>query len=76
MIQEHESIVLTVNLPSSGLEVGDIGVVIHIHQNGKAFEVEFLTFDGDTIAIETLEQTQIRPIQAREIPHVREIVVA
>ncbi len=74
MIQEHDNIVLTTNLPSSGLEAGDIGVVIHIHESGSAFEVEFLTFDGNSIAIETLEPSQVRSVRPLEIPHVRKIV--
>ncbi|MCB1831666.1 MAG: DUF4926 domain-containing protein [Gammaproteobacteria bacterium] len=76
MIQEHDNVVLTTDLPSSHLEAGDIGVVIHIHKNGKAFEVEFLTFDGNTIAIATLDPTQVRPVRPLEIPHVRKIDAA
>jgi len=76
VIQEHDNIVLTIDLPSAGLEAGDVGVVIHVHQQGKAFEVEFLTLDGNTITVETLEPNHIRPIREREIPHVREIIAA
>lgn len=73
MIHEHDNIVLESDLPATGLVAGDIGVVIHVHQEGKAFEVEFLALDGTTVAIETLESHQVRPIRAKEIPHVREV---
>lgn len=76
MIQEHDNVVLTTDLPSSHLEAGDIGVVVHIYENGKAYEVEFLAFDGNTIAIATLDPTQVRPVRPLEIPHVRKIDAA
>jgi hypothetical protein len=36
-----------------------------------AFEVEFVTGEGTTLAVLTLSQQDIRPIHAREILHVR-----
>ena len=39
MIAEHASIVLTVDIPAAGLEAGDVGVVVHVHRNGEAYEV-------------------------------------
>ena len=72
MIEEHSSVVLTESLPAVGLEPGDVGVVVHIHGNREAFEVEFMTLDGNTISIETLTPKQIRAAGDRDIPHVRE----
>lgn len=72
MLQEHAPVVLTQSLPSSGLEAGDVGVVIHVHQNGTAYEVEFLSLDGSTLTVETLRADQIRPASRYDIPHVRE----
>jgi len=71
MIREHSSVVLTEAIPSAGLEAGDVGVVVHVHRNGEAYEVEFLTLDGNTIAVETLTTRQIRAASNRDIPHVR-----
>ena len=48
-----------------------VGTVIHIYKNGEAFEVEFLTLHGETVAIATLEASQVRPVQKREITHAR-----
>jgi len=76
MINEHENAVLTVDLPSIGLMAGDVGVVVHVYEGGKAYEVEFIALDGNTVAVETLEAEKVRPIRAREMPHVRDIAAA
>ncbi|MGH8696935.1 MAG: DUF4926 domain-containing protein, partial [Burkholderiales bacterium] len=34
MIGEHDSVVLTKDLPSSGLIAGDVGVVVHVYPGG------------------------------------------
>ncbi len=72
MIKEHDRVVLTTNLPNDGLEAGDVGTVVHIYQDGLAYEVEFMTLRGDTYAVTTLETAQIRPINNHEITHARE----
>lgn len=76
MITEHASVVLTEDIPTSGLEAGDVGVVVHIHHDGKAYEVEFMSLDGGTLAIQTLEAWQLREARSRDVPHVRELLAA
>jgi hypothetical protein len=76
MIKEHDIVVLTVPLPSEGLEAGDAGTVVHIHTDGNAYEVEFLTLDGNTTAVATVEAFQLRPVSKRDITHTRELPVA
>lgn len=76
MIQEHERVVLTTPVLAEGLEAGDVGTVVHIYHDGQAYEVEFVTLDGRTAAVVTLEAGQVRPVNSREIPHARELVVA
>jgi len=73
MIKEHERIVLTVAVPSEGLEAGDVGTVVHIYRDGQAYEVEFIALDGHTAAVVTLEASQVRPVSGREITHAREL---
>jgi hypothetical protein len=41
MIAEHDRVVLTAPVPKERLEIGDVGTVVHVYQDGKAFEVEF-----------------------------------
>lgn len=76
MIKEHDRIVLLKDLPEDGLQAGDVGTVIHIHRQGEAFEVEFMTLDGRTVAVVTLLSSQIRTVSKRDITHVRELTVS
>ena len=76
MIQEHDCIVLTANLPDEGLEAGDVGTVVHIHRDAAAYEVEFMTLTGRTVAVATVLPSQLRPVSKRDLTHVRELVVS
>ena len=71
MIKEHDRVVLTKAIPDQGLTAGDVGTVVHVHKHGEAFEVEFLTLHGKTVAIATLLASQVRPVQKKEITHAR-----
>jgi len=73
MIKEHDCVVLTQDLPSEGLQAGDVGTVVHIHQGGDGYEVEFVTLTGRTVAVATAMAAQVRPVAARDIAHVREL---
>lgn len=73
MIKEHDCVVLTQNLPDEGLQAGDIGTVVHVHNQGAGYEVEFMTLAGRTVAVATLLRDQVRPIAPRDIAHVREL---
>lgn len=76
MIKEHERIVLKVAIPDEGLEAGDVGTVVHIYRDGRAYEVEFTTLEGNTAAVVTVEASQVRPVHKREITHARELQAA
>ena len=75
MIREHDCIVLTANLPEEALEAGDVGTVVHIHRDAAAYEVEFMTLTGNTVAVATVLPSQLRPISTRDLTHVRELAV-
>jgi len=75
-IKEHDCVVLTASLPAEGLEAGDVGTVVHIHAGGGAYEVEFVTLAGDTIAVATVDAGNVRPIGKRDVNHVRELQLA
>ena len=76
MIKEHDSVVLTQDIPANGFKAGDVGTVVHIHPNAAAYEVEFVTLAGETVGVVTLKPEQIRPIGRREIAHVRSLQAA
>jgi hypothetical protein len=73
MIKEHECVVLTADLSDEKLEAGDVGTVVHVHKGGVAYEVEFMTLDGHTVAVATVASDQLRPVSRRDISHVREL---
>ena len=73
MIKEHDRVVLTKAVAEGGLEAGDVGTVVHLYADGKAYEVEFVALDGHTVAVATVEASDVRPVTASEIPHAREL---
>lgn len=72
MIKELDNVVLTTDLPDHRLCTGDIGTVVLVHGD-RGYEVEFMTLDGVTLAVVTLEATRVRPIGKGEIAHVRRV---
>ena len=76
MIKEHERVVLKAPIPEEGLEIGDVGTVVHVYRDGGAYEVEFTTLAGKTVAVVTVEASQVRPVNQREITHARKLVAA
>lgn len=72
-MKEHDRVVLTVDLPAEKLTVGDVGTVVHMYGEGEAYEVEFVSLDGETIAIVTLEHSKVRSVERREITHARSV---
>lgn len=75
-IHEHDCVVLTADLPADGLEAGDVGTVVHVHRQGEAYEVEFMTLAGDTLAVATVSARECRPVSKRDVSHVRELAAA
>lgn len=73
MITELDSVVLQTDLDAYGLKAGDIGTVVLIHGSGTGYEVEFMTLDGETVTVTSLMASQVRPIGAGEIAHVRRL---
>jgi hypothetical protein len=50
--------------------------VVHCYEDDKAYEVEFVTGEGKTVAVVTLERKDVRSMTMKEIPHVRELKAA
>jgi hypothetical protein len=72
-IKEHDCVVLTAGLPKEGLKAGDVGTLVHIHGNDAAYEVEFMTLAGKTIAVAAVEASDVRPVGERDVSHLREL---
>jgi hypothetical protein len=75
-IHELDAVALTGDLPAHGLKRGDVGTAVLVHGNGEAFEVEFVGYDGHTVALVTLERAQVRSLRANDVPHARELASA
>jgi len=76
MISELDVVALARDLPEYGLIAGDVGTVVFDYAAtgpGPAYEVEFMALDGKTIAVVTLDSDAVRPVQEREIAHVRQV---
>jgi Domain of unknown function (DUF4926) len=76
MIKELDAIVLAKDLKEHHLKGGDVGAVVHVYESGKAFEVEFVTGEGETVAVETLSASDVRPMRRADILHFRSYATA
>ncbi len=76
MPKELDRIVLTADIEEEGLKAGDAGTIVHMYPGGDAFIVEFLSLDGDTIALVDVLPSQARPVTSRDITHARSVEVA
>ena len=75
-MNELDTVVLLNNIKDHSLKSGDIGTIVHVYPDGKAYEVEFIFGQGQTVAVLTLETNEIRPLTDKEIFHVRELNIA
>ena len=76
MFKEHEQIVLTADVfgdEGEELKSGDVGTIIHIHPDEEALVVEFMSLDGDTVAIATALPSQARLVTNADLTHARTV---
>ena len=71
-MNEFDLVVLQDNTTNERLKVGDVGTILTVYNDGKAFEVEFVTLTGESVAVETLLPHQIRTVRASEVMAVRD----
>ena len=71
---EHDVVVLRHNIDEYALRKDDVGTIVHIYDGGGAMEVEFVSGEGRTVAVVTLEKDAVRSMGDRDILHVREMV--
>ena len=63
-IQELDLVALSTDRPAIGLRRGDTGTIVHIYGSGNLYEVEFITVNGDTVAVETLTIDEVRVVDS------------
>lgn len=71
MPEEHDRIVLTTDISDAGLKIGDVGTIVHVYPERRAFEVEFLALDGSTAVVATVLPSQARQVTPTDITHAR-----
>ncbi len=73
MFEELDRVILTEALPHYGLEAGDVGTIVLVHNGSRGYEVEFVALDGETLAVVSVHPHQIRQAATRELPHARAV---
>ncbi len=76
MITENELVALLSDLPDTDLRRGDVGTAVYVYEDGKMVEVEFVNATGETLAVTTLQTTQVKRIDHRgAVLHVNERIL-
>jgi hypothetical protein len=70
--KEHEAVVLTRDVPEHSLRAGDLGAIVQIY-SPRRFEVEFVRAYGQTQALVTLEDADLRAVRGRDLIAVRQV---
>lgn len=68
--RELDTVVLDRDVPELGLQKGDLGAIVHVHDS-DTFEVEFVRASGETQALVTLKAPDLRATTDHDIPAVR-----
>ena len=71
MIEEFEIVALTRDIEGTHLKKGDLGTVVDILADGKAYMVEFLLEGGFTAALEDIEAGDARQLREGELEQCR-----
>ena len=64
--EKLECVVLAHDVPEHGLRAGDLGTVVEIYPEGGV-EVEFVRGSGATQALLTLNEREVRKIDAHDL---------
>lgn len=72
MFAKQSLVVIEKNLTDVDILPGDVGTVVAVYEDGKAYEVEFVDGKGSTVELVTLDANDIRSIRAGELLHTRQ----
>ncbi len=59
MLNEHDVVTLTVDLPEQGLSAGDVGAVVHCYAGRDVYEVDFVDERGRAKEVATLNGSHL-----------------
>jgi hypothetical protein len=69
--KEHDAVVLVRDLPEQ-LRAGDLGALVQVYSR-QSFEVEFVRASGQTQALVSLEDADLRAVRDWDLIAVRQI---
>lgn len=67
-----ETVVLDRDLPAHDLREGDLGAIVEVYEP-DGLEVEFVTASGQTSALVTLRNEDVRPVADTDMVSVRSL---
>jgi hypothetical protein len=70
-----ECVVLTHDVSAHGLRTGDLGTIVEVYPGG-GLEVEFVTCSGETKALVTLSEKDVRRVDSHDLLAARRLVRA
>lgn len=69
MFSEFDVVALTHDLSDGVLRTGAWGTVVYRHPDATAYDVEFVTPEGRTLALRTLTASDFRLVDPDEMSH-------
>ena len=75
MFALHQIVALTQDIPETGLQSGDLGAVVTIH-DPETYEVEFVAASGRTQSLLMLSSASLRAIGDQDLIAVRSLATA
>jgi hypothetical protein len=73
-------VALKTDVPENGLRRGDVATIVEHHQGRPGqepgYSLEVFNAVGESVAVITLRESQIEPLTAKQIPHVRPLEAA
>jgi hypothetical protein len=79
-IREHDTVVLSADIPEYRLVTGDTAVVVDIGHDAQGrttgFVLEVFAADGTSLDVVSVGPDAIRPARSDEIPSVRRVATA
>lgn len=76
MLAEHDLAALRADLPEHRLQTGDTDTIVAVYSASHTYTIEFMTWGGDTVALLTLPETQIRAVVLDETALARPLASA
>ena len=62
VINKHDIVELIDDLPEEGLKAGEVGTVVHVHENGDRYDVQFMSSAAQSVTVTaSVEQLRAAP---------------